>query len=67
MIHIQNFIEQLQGCEARQQRDYVMSVKDAKNLHADITRLLLTLERLREDKPQEEPSLTVNMTGGTFK
>ncbi len=67
MIHIQNFIEQLQGCEARQQRDYVMSLKDAKNLHADITRLLITLERLREEQTAPDPVVSVQMGGGTFK
>ena len=69
MIHIQKFVERLQGFEARGQKDFIMPVKDAKDLHADITRLLVTLEVLRESqqtKPEEDV-ITVNMDGGSFK
>lgn len=69
MIHIQRFVERLQGFEARGQKDFIMPIKDAKDLHADITRLLVTLEVLRESqqtKPEEDV-ITVNMDGGSFK
>lgn len=69
MLHINRFIERLQGFEARGQKDFIMPTKDAKDLHADITRLLLTLETLRE-KQQNTPTtevVTVEMTGGSFK
>ncbi len=69
MIHIQRFIERLQGAEARGQKDFMMPTKDAKDLHADITKLLLALETLRENsvnKPAEE-SITVEVGGGSFK
>jgi len=39
---------------------------DAKNLHADITRLLLELEELREKGQQGESRITVEMQGGSF-
>ena len=48
MIHIQRFIERLQGFEARGARDFTMPIKDAKDLHADLTRLLITLQAARE-------------------
>jgi len=69
MIHIQRFVERLQGFEARGQKDYIMPLKDAKDLHADITKLLLTLEVLRESQQTApvENVITVNMDGGTFK
>jgi hypothetical protein len=47
-IHIQKFIERVQGFEARATKDFTMPMKDAKDLHADITKLLLTLHNLRE-------------------
>lgn len=47
-IHIQKFIERVQGFEARAVKDFTMSMKDAKDLHADITRLLLTVNQLHE-------------------
>ena len=69
MIHIQRFVERLQGFEARGQKDYIMPLKDAKDLHADITKLLLTLEVLRESQQTTpvENVITVNMDGGSFK
>jgi hypothetical protein len=68
MIHIHRFIERLQGQEARGGRDFVMPIKDAKDLHADITKLLLTLEQVREnaEKTQEDRTVTVEMSGGPF-
>ena len=69
MIHIQRFIERLQGFEARGQRDFMMPVKDAKDLHADITKLLLALEVLRENKQTtiSDDVITVEVGGGSFK
>jgi hypothetical protein len=69
MIHIQRFVERLQGFEARGQKDFTMPTKDAKDLHADITKLLLTLEVLRESQQTTpvENVITVNMDGGSFK
>jgi hypothetical protein len=46
-----------------------MSMTDAKDLHADITRLLLDLHMLKEtiaNKPNGEPAEAVEITGGTF-
>jgi hypothetical protein len=71
MIHIQRFVERLQGFEARGAKDYNMPLKDAKDLHADITKLLLALETLRSNKNTSTPTnndvITVEMTGGSFK
>lgn len=71
MIHIQRFVERLQGFEARGTKDYSMPLKDAKDLHADITKLLLALETLRSNKNTSTPTnndvITVEMTGGSFK
>ena len=70
MIHIQRFVERLQGFEARGAKDYNMSLRDAKDLHADITKLLLALETLRSNKPTTPTNndvITVEMTGGSFK
>ena len=68
MIHIQRYIERLQGFEARGQRDFVMSIKDAKDLHADITKLLLALEALREQQAEtsKDQVIQVEMGGGSF-
>jgi hypothetical protein len=68
MIHIQRFIERLQGFEARGARDFTMPIKDAKDLHADLTRLLITLQAARESAVNavQESEITVEMKGGAF-
>ena len=67
-IHLQKFVDRVRGQEARGARDFVMSMTDAKDLHADITRLLLELHTLRETavKSLQEPTITVKMEGGSF-
>ena len=69
-IHLSKFIERVQGQQARGARDFIMSLKDAQDLHADITRLLLELQALREHTvatlQKETEVITVKMDGGTF-
>jgi hypothetical protein len=68
-IHLQRFVDRVRGAEARGTRDFTMSMADAKDLHADITRLLLDLHMLKEiiaDKPNSDPAEAVEITGGTF-
>ena len=68
MIHIQKFIERLQGFEARGARDFTMPIKDAKDLHADLTRLLIALQAARESavNSTQDNEITVEMKGGSF-
>lgn len=67
-IHINRFVERLQGYEARGARDFIMSMADAKGIHADITKLLLEMENLRESvaKADSEQVITVQVDGGSF-
>ena len=67
-IHIQKFIERVQGFDARSAKDFTMPIKDAKDLHADITKLLLTLNTLREVAmvSQKNDTITVEVEGGSF-
>ena len=68
MIHIQKFIERLQGFEARGTRDFTMPIKDAKDLHADLTRLLIALQDARESavNSAQDNEIKVEMKGGAF-
>ena len=66
-VHIHKFVDRVRGHEARGARDFVMSMTDAKDLHADVTRLLLMLQELQQratSDPQEV--ITVKMDGGSF-
>ena len=68
-LHLQKFVDRVRGFEARGAKDFVMSMNDAKDMHADITRLLLDLQNLREQatKSAENPEvITVQLGGGSF-
>ena len=68
-IHLQRFVDRVRGFEARGAKEFTMSIQDAKDLHADITRMLIDLQALRENaaaKSQEPEVITVQMDGGTF-
>jgi len=67
-LHITRFVDRLRGFEARGQREFVMSITDAKDLHADITRLLVTLTELQTQvvAQKKEETIQVEMHGGSF-
>jgi len=64
MIHIQRFIERLQGFDAKGSQNFMMTMKDAKDLHADITKLLLVLQDNQTNASNEV--IEVQITGGKF-
>jgi hypothetical protein len=69
-IYLQKFVDRVRGLESRGAKDLTMSMADAKDLHADITRLLVDLQNLRENtmlKDTGEEVITVKMDGGSFK
>jgi hypothetical protein len=69
-LHLQKFVDRVRGQEARGAKDLVMSMADAKDLHADITRLLIDLQNLREQtakSAEKDEVITVTMDGGSFK
>jgi hypothetical protein len=66
-LHINRFVDSIKAHESRGQRDFTMSLRDAKDLHADITKLLLTLNAMREQHTQDSQVIEVQITGGDFK
>jgi len=44
-----------------------MSLRDAKDLHADITKLLVTLEQLRQAPLPSQLPESLEINGGDFK
>ena len=66
-LHINKFIDLIKAQESRGGRDITMSLKDAKDLHSDITKLLLVVETLRERQDtQKDEVIKVEITGGSF-
>ena len=66
-LHINRFVDSIKAHEARGQRDFTMTLRDAKDLHSDITKLLLTLEGMRNLAASKQETITVEMSGGSFK
>ena len=66
-MHIHRFVDSLKAHEARGQKDFSMPMRDAKDLHAEITKLLLNLEQLREQSARGAEVVEVQLTGGSFK
>ena len=65
-LYIKRFIDRLQSFESRGVKDFSCPMQDAKNLHADITKLLLDLEQARNQQPTQEEVIKVQMEGGSF-
>jgi len=69
-LHINRFVDLIRSTEARGQRDLYMPIRDAKDLQADITRLLTTVEELRRAQSTAAPAqevIEIEITGGSFK
>ena len=66
-IHINRFIDSVKAHEARGLKDFQMPLRDAKDLHADITKLLLIVDNLRSQQAQKEEVIEVQIDGGDFK
>ena len=64
-IHINRFIDNVKAHESRGAKDFVMPMRDAKDLHADITKLLLVVTQLQQDS-QKEQVITVELSGKSF-
>jgi hypothetical protein len=67
-IHLQKFVDRVRGQEARGARDLVMTMAEAKDLHADITRLMITLQTLQEkhNSAVDNDTIVVKMQGGHY-
>ena len=66
-LHINRYVDNIKAHESRNARDFTMSLRDAKDLHADITNLLLTLQGMRDMQTAGPEVIQVELTGGGFK
>ena len=66
-LHIHRFVDSIKAHESRGQKDFTMPMRDAKDLHADITKLLLTLEQMRAQQTRGAEIIEVQISGGSFK
>jgi hypothetical protein len=66
-LHINRFIDSIKAAESRSQKDLIMPMRDAKDLHGDITKLLLALEQSRQQQIIRNEPIEVVLSGGSFK
>lgn len=65
-LYIRKFIDRVQQADLKGQKDFICPLADAKNLHNDITKLLLDLENLKKIDSDSEQPITVEIGGGSF-
>ncbi len=67
-IHINRFIDLVKAHEARGQRDFTMPMRDAKDLHSDITKLLLKVTELQQltIAQAKNQTIEVSLSGPKF-
>ena len=66
-LHINRFVDSIKAAESRGQKDLIMPIRDAKDLHSDITKLLLVLEQSRSQQAAANEPIEVVLSGGSFK
>jgi len=64
-LYIRKFIDRVAQCDATNAQDFVWNMQDAKNLHGDITKLLLDIELLQKNSQTEQPT-EIEVDGGTW-
>lgn len=66
-IHINKFIDRIKAANSKGLRDITMTANEARDLHADITKLLLVVEELREQtQSKDQTEVDIEVQGGSF-
>jgi len=50
VIHIHNFIDKIKFFESKNSKDFIIPLREAKDLHNDITKLLTTIYTLQNQE-----------------
>ena len=66
-LHINRFVDSIKAAESRGQKDLIMPIRDAKDLHSDITKLLLVVQNLQQQLQQTNEIVKLEISGGSFK
>lgn len=68
-MHINRFLDKMVVVDAKQNKDVVLPIADARGLRDDITRLLSDLYELQKQKGADatQEVVQVEIKGGTFK
>jgi len=66
-LHIHRFVDLVKATESRGQNNVIMTLQAAKDLHADITKLLLNLQQLQQNQQKNAEIVEIEIQGGDFK
>lgn len=68
LLHINKFVDRVRAMESRPHRELAMSLAEARDLHADITKLLVIVQDLHERTSTTTTTQTVDIQvdGGNF-
>lgn len=66
LLHINKFVDRVKNMEARAMRELIMTRAEAQDLHADITRLLVIVQDLHEQRQSTLTDTTIEVDGGRF-
>lgn len=66
LLHINKFVDKLKAAEGRALREVTMSLSEARDLHADITRLLVIVQDLHEQRQSAPTETSIEVDGGRF-
>lgn len=67
MIHISKFIDRIKSFESRGIKDFTMPLQDAKDLHSDITKLLLQLQQNTGTQSNPDDVIEIEIKAPGFK
>jgi ankyrin repeat protein len=65
MIHIQRFLDRIKFLQQQNSKEYTVSMHEARNLHMDITKLLLELKKYQDGTSSDE-AISVEVKGEDF-
>ena len=65
-LHINRFIDRVRSAEHRGQRDFVMTMAEARDLQADLAKVLLALHVGAQASSPPTTTDTVEIDGGAF-
>ena len=65
MIHINHFIDKIAVEETKFSSNFIMTMQDARDLHSDITRVLLAVTEMTE-KLINDTDIEIKLSGETW-
>ena len=65
-MHVSKFLDRVRAAESSGRKDVIIPLQEARDLHAEITRILLRLEQSTQSATTQEPSIQVEIRAPDF-